>query len=346
MKRGILLFGISILILTGRYYFSVKTLPLSGTRIRLTATVLTEPVYYPESQRLKFGALSTYLPAYPLIEYGDWVTIEGQVQDREVKKPKLVKLTKSENALFSLRKSLINNFKKTLPEPHSSLLAGVVMGSKADMPKSFWEKLKATGTAHIVVASGTNISNLSNFLLGIFVVIMNRRRAVYFTLALVAVYCILIGLEAPIIRAFIMSAFLFLGWLTGRQYQAFQALVICMFVMLFVNPLWITDVGFLLSFASTGSLILFASFVDRKLYFVPLILRGGLSTSLAAQVGTLPIMLVVFGRVNILSPIINALILWTIPFISLIGSIGAFIPIVNYLAYPFTFWFTTIINLF
>ncbi len=87
---------------------------------------------------------------------------------------------------------------------------------------------------------------------------------------------------------------------------------------------------------------------------IPVILREGLSTSLAAQIGVAPILLVTFGQFNLLSPLINALVLWTIAPITIIGAIGGligvFVPglgrMILYLTFPLSAWFVYIVNIF
>ena len=86
---------------------------------------------------------------------------------------------------------------------------------------------------------------------------------------------------------------------------------------------------------------------------IPASFREGLSTSLAAQVGVAPIIFVTFGQFNVLSPIINALVLWTIPYIMVIGAIGGIIGLIvpvlgrliMFALYPLIYWFVQIINL-
>ena len=92
--------------------------------------------------------------------------------------------------------------------------------------------------------------------------------------------------------------------------------------MLLINPGWISDLGFILSFAATLSLILFESKVRRYVRFMPSLIKEGFSTSFAAQILIAPILFFTFGQFNILSPFINALVLWTIPYITIIGMIG------------------------
>ncbi|MEK7112411.1 MAG: ComEC/Rec2 family competence protein, partial [Patescibacteria group bacterium] len=83
-------------------------------------------------------------------------------------------------------------------------------------------------------------------------------------------------------------------------------------------------------------------------------LREGLASSLAAQIGVSPILFVTFGQFNLLSPVANALVLWTVPLIMAIsgvaGLLSLIIPglarLVLYLAYPLTSWFIFINSLF
>ena len=140
----------------------------------------------------------------------------------------------------------------------------------------------------------------------------------------------------------------------GKLKHTWRALVISALAMLVVKPLWLTDLGFILSFASTASLMLFESKVNKLVQFIPNLLREGLSTSLAAQVGVAPIIFVTFGQFNILSPIINALVLWTIAPMTVMamigGVIGLIIPFLGkfviYLTYPLTSWFIWMVEVF
>jgi competence protein ComEC len=104
---------------------------------------------------------------------------------------------------------------------------------------------------------------------------------------------------------------------------------------------------------ATLSLIVFDTPVSKLISFVPQFLRQDLSTSLAAQIGVVPLLLYHFGYVNILSPLINAVVLWTIPIITVLGMIagivGLVIPLIGrlilLLIYPLSTWFVMIVEL-
>jgi competence protein ComEC len=167
------------------------------------------------------------------------------------------------------------------------------------------------------------------------------------------VYVVLSGFDAPIIRAGIMGSVAFLAQFKGRLVDSYRLLIYSAGIMLLFKPLWILDLGFILSFVATLSLMLFQKRIDNKLHFVPNFLREGLSTSLAAQIGVAPIIYATFGAFNIFSPFINALILWTVSYIMILGALGGIIglilPLIGRLillmAFPFLWWFVEIIKI-
>jgi len=350
-----------IILLIFLRFISTKPSFGDGDFVRIISKVYGEPIVYDKQQYLKLQGLKVYLPKYPEISYGDRIIVTGEVRNGELVKPKLIEIsdkrftTKWQALLmiYDLRQKLIIFYKSSLPEPYASLVAGIVIGSK-NMPESFWEKLKATGTAHVVVASGTNVTMTASFLIGLLTVFLKRRVAIWITLVGIFGYVVISGFDAPIIRAGIMGSILLFSQEIGRVANTWRILIYSGLVMLLIKPIWITDLGFILSFVATISLMLLQKKIDNKLKLIPAIFREGLSTSLAAQVGVAPIIFVTFGQFNILSPIINALVLWTIPYIMVVGALGGIVglivPVLGrlilYVMFPFLLWFTKILELF
>lgn len=327
---------------------------VDGQKTRITEKISQEPNVYSNAQGVSIYGLKVYLPLYPRIEYQDVVVVEGTVDlsKKSLKNPELKSITKSNGYLTVLRKKLLKFYKKAFPSKDASLIAGVVIGSKEGIGESFWEKLKNTGTAHVVVASGMNVTLVASFLMTLFVTVLPRKKAVIGAILGIWIYSFLCGFEAPIVRAALMASLAFGAQVLGRLVFAWRSLFLTAAGMLIVNPLWITDVGFILSFVATLSLMLFEVRINRLIYFVPGILREGLSTSIAAQMGVAPVIYYYFGQFNILSPLINALILWTIPAITIIGGLAGILglfwfnlgKLVLYLSYPLTSWFIYVVN--
>jgi competence protein ComEC len=324
-----------------------------GEKIRIKGQVLTDPVAYDNSRYIKINGLRAYVDLYPEVLYGDYVVLEGEVDGDRLKDSSLVSVERG-GGIYGVRESIIRNFQKALPEPHAALVSGIVLGSKANMPQDFWEKLKLTGTAHVVVASGMNVTFVTSFLLNSLVHFMNRRKAVIIALSGAWVYVVLSGFDAPLVRAAVMGSIAFGAQGLGRVSIALRALFYSAAAMILIKPDWIYDLGFILSFVATLSLIVFEPKVSRLLSKVPFVLKKDLSTTIAAQIGVAPILYISFGNFNLFSPIINSLILFTIPPIMVIGAVsaiaGLLVPffgrLIVMLSLPFTYWFVGVVDLF
>lgn len=351
---GLLLVGLLlILVFIFRYTTNIPHIK-SGQTIKISGTVQQEPRISGQRKNIKLQGITIWLPGAADIFYGDRVVVQGLYKNGAVESGEVVSHQKSSFFLHVLRQKIINLYKQTLPEPHASLLAGIVIGARGEIPDEFKQALRNTGTSHVVVASGMNVTMMAAALLAFLIPLVGRRRALWWSVGGVWAYVAIGGLEAPLIRAAIMATAAYSSQLVGRLNSAIRSVTIVFVIMLFVNPLWVNDIGFWLSFASTISLILFQSKVDRRLRFVPNILREGLSTSLAAQVGTTPILFIYFGQVSLIGPLVNALVLWIIPITMIVGSIagllGTMIPTIGQLGiillYPLLAWFVSIVTLF
>lgn len=335
------------------FYFTRKTFP-DGTRIRITSVVSSEPVRYSNTQYLKLSGFEIYIPLYPEVNLGDRLVVEGVKEGKKLKKAKVLSVNPTNTGLYGMRKRLLEFYQRNLPQPHSSLIAGITLGSKSDIPEEFWNILKSTGTAHIVVASGMNVTLVSQFLISFLALILPRRGAIPIALAGVWGYAVLSGFDAPIVRASIMGSLAFIAQEFGRLNFSIRTLFLTAFAMLFVKPDWISDLGFQLSFLATLTILLFEPKFYKLLGRIPSIIRKDLSTSLAAQIGVSPILLFGFGKLNILSPLINSAVLWTVVPLAVLGAVSGFIGLIYeafgrfllLLTYPLTSWFVFFIGIF
>ena len=345
--------GILIFLVAIRFY-DTKPSFSDGQILKVSGVVVQEPVKYLRYQKVILSGLKIFLPIYPEISYGDKITVSGKVQNGEIGAGKLLSLKEKSFPLSSLRVKIISFFQETLPEPHAALVAGITIGSKASLPYVFWQEIKKTGTAHVVVASGMNVTLVAGIILVTLLLFLPRRKAIAAASLGVWAYVILSGVEAPIVRAAIMASMIFLAQATGRVVSTLRVLFLTVCLMLVVFPLWLTDIGFLLSFMATFSLILFQKKVESILTFLPKFFKENLATSLAAQIGVAPIMWVSFGNFSLLAPLVNALVLWTVGPIMILGALGGalgmIIPtlgrLVLYLSYPLTSWYIAITHLF
>ena len=348
-----LIWSLLILLIFVRY-FTTRPVYKDGDHIRITATVLSDPINYSTSQYLKIAGLKVYLPLLPEISYGDKVIVEGTVNDDKLENPKVTKVGDEVSLLSGFRNSIIYFYQRVLPEPMSGLLAGIVIGSKGALSSDFYNQTKLVGVAHVVVASGTNVTFVVSFLMGVLTLVFPRRKAIVFAIVGIVLYLFVSGFDAPLVRAAIMTSVLFLSQEIGRVISTWRVLLITAGIMLVYNPTWILDIGFILSFVSTMSIMIFEKRIRAWLGRIPEVFKESLSTSLAAQIGVGPILFVTFGQFNIWSPLVNALVLWVVPYLMILGTIGGvmglIIPflgkIILWLSYPMLWWFVKIVAIF
>lgn len=214
-----------------------------------------------------------------------------------------------------------------LPSPQADLLSGILLGAKKDLPPEFKLALRDTSTLHIVVVSGQNLSMIA----GIFLYltgIISRKTAILCSFAAIIFYTILTGAQVPVLRAALMSSLSFLAVLVGKQKIAIYILIVSALLMLLINPKWITDLSFQLSFLATTGVIIVPLIILRYLKFLPKFISGDLAVTLGAQLFVTPVIIQNFHQFSVVSVITNLLVGWTIPFIMIFGT---FLLIFSYL---------------
>lgn len=326
---------------------------LSGTKIKITGTLHQEPRIVGNLQKFSLVGIEIKTWKYPEYHYGDKLLVTGVIKENSLEFPEIEteeeRRRKGEVLVWinRLRLKIESTYRRTLPEPQASLLSGIVLGSKSGMPYDFYQALRQTGTLHVVVASGMNVSILAGTLISFLVLFISRRIAVILSFILIWFYVVLAGAEIPVIRAGIMGTLTFLAQGLGREEDAWRGLGLAAGILLFQNPQNLFDLGFQLSFAATFGILFFGPTFSRLFSGVPKQIRFDLSQTLGAQIVTLPIIVLNFGYYSPLSPLVNFLVVSILPWIMRLGLLVAFGgQIFAWLTLPFLTYFVWIVKLF
>ncbi len=230
-------------------------------------------------------------------------------------------------ALLNFRKLLEEKIGQILPEPESSLLAGVILGVKRSLPKDFYDALQKSGTLHVVVVSGTNITYAISALLAISGLLARPARLTFATLGILA-YALMVGGGSAVWRSTLMGLTVLLAAVLGRRRLAQEALFLSAAVLLLANPMGLWQIGFQLSFAATAGIIFLQDLIRSQLQVLPKLVRRGLVTTLAAQIGVLPVITHNFQTLSIVSPLSNLLIFLLVPLITVGGALVGLMALV------------------
>lgn len=250
-------------------------------------------------------------------------------------------------ALFRIKNIFSGNLDRLFSEPQASFMGGLVLGARRSMPPELVAKMQTTGTTHLVALSGYNITIVASAFLKVltFIYLPFSWALTLAVLGIVA-FTALTGAQASVVRAAIMGILVLLARGQGRQYRMRNALALAGALMLIHNPQILRfDVGFQLSFLATIGLIYAAPLVDKyydkaKLKIIFFLRRAGLirdnrvrhraaakksllrevlTSTLAAQLLALPLIVWRFGKLSLVSPLANIAILPFIPLTMFLG---------------------------
>jgi len=229
-------------------------------------------------------------------------------------------------ALLELKKRLRREAGALLPEPEASFLLGLLIGERQGLPPELADAFRQTGTSHILAVSGYNVTRL----IDIFFILcagaaLRRRRAALIVSAGILAFAAIVGGEASVVRAAIMGCASLLAVLFARRYDGTAALLTAAAAMLAANPFILRhDVGFQLSFAAVWGLHAFGRPLTGKLNFLPEFLgvRQMAGETLAATIATLPVILHAFGRLPLIGPAANLLVLPLVPWAMALGALS------------------------
>ena len=184
-----------------------------------------------------------------------------------------------------------------------AVVAAMTLGDKSAMTSELNEVYAVSGASHVLALSGLHLGII--YMLLALVVVGRRWRFATQVLAVLGIwaFAMLVGLPLSVVRAAVMISVYGLLSLLGRNRLSLNALALAALIILMVSPYSLWDVGFQLSFAAMMAILtvqpLFEHAVRREWLMAHPVIRSvwGLSTvSVAAQLGTAPLVAYYFGR--------------------------------------------------
>lgn len=234
---------------------------------------------------------------------------------------------------------------QSLPEPSAGLLTGILLGDARGLSPEISDAFSAVGASHIIAISGFNMAVLSGVVMGLLARFNVRPRlAAFIGLTVIAVYTVLVGASASVVRAAIMSSMLVIGALLRRKSYVPTSLAFVAILLSLQNPTVLWDVGFQLSLFATLGLALFANpltdyfnsllarlFPRKTALVVGDFLGEPLIVSIAAQIMSLPLIILYFGKLAIVSLAVNLLV---IPVQSVLMVLGLAATLIAFVIFP------------
>lgn len=232
-----------------------------------------------------------------------------------------------------LRERVSQHFQKHLPSPQAEIFASIFLGEHAiGMDPAVKKAFAQAGLIHVLAASGLNVGLIAFC----FIFIGNQLKLPYkVALAIamigVAFYCLLTGLPPSVQRAGMMLELAFLLKLLNRELTALMLLCLTGALLIVLNPMIVTMLGFQLSFLSTfGIIAMVPPLQERWGFYLTHWGAGILLVPLVAQLWVTPILWLHFYQIQLLSLPANIMALPIVAILTyagfILGGLSLFIP--------------------
>ncbi len=298
--------------------------------------------------------------------YGDSVQLRGKLQPPTPTSPKNVIASMGfprihvsatgGNALiasiYRLRNQLAMLIEQALPQPEAALLIGIFLGLSTPSLNLLAFAFKVTGTTHLLVSSGSNVTIISGLVYRVTQYLSPKHTGSFpltplhkswsdwirtmLLLLSIALYTVLSGAGPASLRAGIMGGLLVIAPRLGRRYNVYTGLAGVVLLMSCSDPFLLWDIGFQLSFLATLGIVFLTPYLQRLMQPIARHPVGSLlvemtAVTLAAQIATLPILAVAFQQISLIAPIANLLVA---PLPGLLMLLGLVISVTGLVCHP------------
>lgn len=210
-------------------------------------------------------------------------------------------------ALYTSRDAIINLLRQYIPgDKEAGLAEALLIGFKDDLDKNLVQSYTNTGVVHVIAISGLHLGIIYGLLL--FLTRPLKRRSLLglrFMLIVAGLwlFSLLAGAQPSVLRSAVMFTCIAFSTVIDRKGSIYNTLALSAFVLLCINPYWLWDVGFQLSYLAVLSILLFFKPIYNWCYFSNKIIDNVwklTAVSLAAQILTLPISIYHFHQFPVL----------------------------------------------
>ena len=256
------------------------------------------------------------------------------------------------SVLIELKVIVRRSIASALPEPQAGLLTGILLGDERGISPELADDFARVGASHVVAISGFNMVIVSGIVIRMLSSVFRGNKTVVTlnALSVIAIYSLFVGASPGILRAALMSSLLVIGSQLNRKTYVPTSLALAALILSFFDPSVLLNIGFQLSFFAVLGLGLFAdplSYRFRRLLerFLPpaaasvfhSYLNEPLIVSIAAQISTLPLVILYFGRLSLVALPVNLLIVPAQAAVLLTGMaavvVDTFVPVLGTLLY-------------
>ncbi|MXV94008.1 MAG: DUF4131 domain-containing protein [Chloroflexi bacterium] len=289
--------------------------------------------------RIRATGSLTIPPSWDTFSYADYLMRQGifsRMPNAAVEVVSAGHGSPFPSLLIELKQTVKRNIGAVLPDPQASLLTGIVTGDESGISSELAEDFSRVGASHVIAISGFNMVIVSAIAFRVILALAGDKAFAGFSaVAIIFVYAIFVGGSPGVMRAALMSSLVIAGDLLRRKTFKPASLAFAALILLVIDPYALQDLGFQLSFCAVLGLILFADPLSERLKRLlqrilserPAKITHGLLAeplvaTLAAQITTLPLTILYFGKLSLAALPVNLLIVPAQSALLVLGLVG------------------------
>lgn len=255
------------------------------------------------------------------------------------------------DVLDKVRLAVANALSENMHEDTAEFVYAMLFGYDDVMSDDVRTQFQSTGTAHLLAVSGLHVVMLAaaaNWFLK--KLRLNRYLRFSILVAVLLAFSALCGFSASVVRSFVMIVIYEIGNLVGGRYDPLSSLSLSAALTLPFTPYSLFTLGFLMSYAAVFGIVLFNEPIEKGLrkLKVPRALATAIATSVAANIGVLPITVQTFGSTSLIFLLANLIVVPLVTFafpIFLVALPIGMIPYMGWVLSAVSLFFTAMIYL-
>jgi competence protein ComEC len=205
---------------------------------------------------------------------------------------------------FRLRQQADSIFRALIPSDREYAIAtGLILGIRNGLDNELKQAYASAGAMHILAVSGAHVVIVFEILSLLLGKLKSLRYGNWIfagvILVLLWLYAVITGFSPSVLRAVVMFTLVVIAKAANRQRSIYNSLAISAFVLLVINPYFLLDVGFQLSYAAVLGIVYLFNKLYYRLDFNNQLANwawGITCVSIAAQVATVPMGLYYFHQ--------------------------------------------------
>lgn len=266
--------------------------------------------------------------------------------------PEAIYISKSDNRFHILwyfeeyREDLSRIIEFYLPNSSEQQVAkAMILGEKDDLSDDIRQSYATSGAMHILAVSGLHVGIIYIIVSSFLSVFLRHPRYKFIKLFLILVsivcYAFITGLSVSVLRAALMFSLIAIGKAIFRKSSVYNSLGIAAFILLVINPNFIYEVGFQLSFLAVFGIVaiypVIYPLVSSRFWLVDKIWSIS-CVSMAAQISTVPLTIYYFHQFPTYFLLAN---LFVIPGAFMILTTGLTLLLFHFLGFPYMEFIST-----